>query len=285
MLRLLVKYTPSTLPYHIIVPSLPGYTLSSPPPTDRDFRLEDAAALLDQLMRALTFDKYVVQGGDVGSKLARVLGGTTNNGSAAIHLNFCIMPEPSDPSLSTTYNALEQEGLERTDWFTKLGSAYALEHATRPSIIGLMLHSSPLALLAWIGEKFLEWSDEPHLPTSTILADVTLYWLTNCASTCLWPYCQLFTPGVVGAHENPNGISRSHWALAGFPRRLRQCRELGLRLQVTWCGFCSMTGMGILLRWRDQRLCYKIWRTSLGQSGPMSGRTDVVDDGLTKGRS
>lgn len=204
MLRLLVeKYTPSTLPYHIIVPSLPGYTLSSPPPKGRDFCLEDAAALLDQLMRALTFEKYVVQGGDVGSKIARVLGGTTNNGSATIHLNFCIMPEPSALSSDTSDNTLEQAGLERAEWFTKLGSAYALEHATRPSTIGLVLSSSPLALLVWIGEKFLEWSDEPHLPTSTILADVTLYWLTNCASTSLWPYRQLFTPGVVGAHENP----------------------------------------------------------------------------------
>lgn len=104
----------------------------------------------------MTFEKYVVQGGDVGSKLARVLGGTNNNGSAVIHLNFCAMPEPSTLPSDTPYNALEQAGLERAEWFTKLGSAYAPEHATRPSTIGLMLHSSPLALLAWIGEKFFE---------------------------------------------------------------------------------------------------------------------------------
>jgi microsomal epoxide hydrolase len=51
ILRLLTnKYTPSTLPYHIVVPSLPGYAYSSPPPHDADFRLEDVCQVLDELM-------------------------------------------------------------------------------------------------------------------------------------------------------------------------------------------------------------------------------------------
>lgn len=33
------KYTPETLPYHIIVPSLPGFALSSDPPLDRDWKV------------------------------------------------------------------------------------------------------------------------------------------------------------------------------------------------------------------------------------------------------
>lgn len=32
------KYTPEKLPYHIIVPSLPGFALSSDPPLDRDWK-------------------------------------------------------------------------------------------------------------------------------------------------------------------------------------------------------------------------------------------------------
>jgi len=59
-----------------------------------------------------------------------------------------IMPEPkgSDPS---SVDELEMKGLERAAWFKNLGSAYALEQATKPSTIGLALASSPLALLAW----------------------------------------------------------------------------------------------------------------------------------------
>jgi microsomal epoxide hydrolase len=214
------KYTPETLPYHIVVPSLPGYTLSSPPPKDKDFRIEDAAFIVDTLMRKLGFETsgYVVQGGDVGSKIARVLGGTTNNVAKAVHLNYCIMPDPINISESV-YGGLERAGIERAKSFKSIGSAYALEHATRPSTIGLVLSSSPIALLAWIGEKLLEWTDDtPDL--HTILEDVTLYWLTNCASTCLWPYRQLFTPGNIGAHENPEWHIHKPLGFSWFPKEI-----------------------------------------------------------------
>lgn len=67
-------YRPSTLPYHLIVPSLPGYTFSSGPPVDRDFTTTDIARVLDQLMKDLGFESgYVAQGGDIGSRVARCL--------------------------------------------------------------------------------------------------------------------------------------------------------------------------------------------------------------------
>lgn len=75
MLDLLrAKYTAETLPFHAVVPSLPGYGLSSGPPTDRDFTPTDAARVLNQLMVDLGFGAgYVAQGGDVGYFLARVM--------------------------------------------------------------------------------------------------------------------------------------------------------------------------------------------------------------------
>ena len=57
-------HTPETLPYHIIVPSLPGYAFSARPPLDRDFKLQDIAQLMNKLMIQLGFgDGYAVQGG------------------------------------------------------------------------------------------------------------------------------------------------------------------------------------------------------------------------------
>ncbi|KAK5204623.1 hypothetical protein LTR47_007387 [Exophiala xenobiotica] len=75
------EYNPETLPYHLIVPSLPGYGFSSAPPPDQDMRLEDAARLLDKMMVLLGFGNqgYVVQGGDVGSKVARVIAAEHDN--------------------------------------------------------------------------------------------------------------------------------------------------------------------------------------------------------------
>lgn len=66
------KYTAETLPFHAIVPSLPGYTLSSGPPTGQDFTCVDAARILNQLMIDLGFGSgYIAQGGDVGYLLCR----------------------------------------------------------------------------------------------------------------------------------------------------------------------------------------------------------------------
>jgi microsomal epoxide hydrolase len=43
----------------------------------------------------------------------------------------------------------EQRGLLRARNFEATGRGYALEHATRPSTISLVLSSNPIALLAW----------------------------------------------------------------------------------------------------------------------------------------
>jgi microsomal epoxide hydrolase len=219
ILRLLTnKYTPSTLPYHIVVPSLPGYAYSSPPPHDADFRLEDVSQVLDELMVQLGFSSgFAVQGGDIGSKLARVMGGVHPH-AKAIHLNFGIMPDPGNIP-DSSYNALEKEGIVRAKDFKLMGSAYAVEHATRPSTIGLALSTNPLALLAWIGEKFLEWTDD-DLPLETVFADVTLYWLTDCFATTLYPYRQLFVPGVIGAHENPAWHIYKPMGFSWFPKEI-----------------------------------------------------------------
>lgn len=82
-------YTPETLPYHVIVPSLPGYAFSSPPPLDRDFRIEDVARILNKLMVDLGFGSgYIVQGGDVGSKIARVMAAEHESCKAVHSGNF-----------------------------------------------------------------------------------------------------------------------------------------------------------------------------------------------------
>jgi microsomal epoxide hydrolase len=69
------KYTPETLPYHVVVPSLPGYTLSDGPPLDADFSIGDVARILNQLMIDLGFGDrgYIAQGGDVGGMVARMM--------------------------------------------------------------------------------------------------------------------------------------------------------------------------------------------------------------------
>ncbi|KAH9845072.1 Epoxide hydrolase N terminus [Teratosphaeria destructans] len=95
--------------------------------------------------------------------------------------------------------------------------AYALEHGSRPATIGLVLATSPLALLAWIGEKFLEWSDEaPAL--DEILASVSLYWLTETFARCIYPYRGFFKGGERPKVEKPSGYSFFPKELVPTPR-------------------------------------------------------------------
>jgi microsomal epoxide hydrolase len=44
---------------------------------------------------------------------------------------------------------IEEEGVERWKKWRATGTAYAMEHATRPATIGFVLSSNPVALLAW----------------------------------------------------------------------------------------------------------------------------------------
>ena len=56
------------------VPSLPGFTLSSGPSISHDMSQVDVARIMDSLMRQIGFgDAYVAQGGDVGSRVARMM--------------------------------------------------------------------------------------------------------------------------------------------------------------------------------------------------------------------
>ena len=59
--------------WHIVVPSMPGTGFTDPPPITRDYRIEEVAHIMDELMRGLGFGEtgYVVQGGDWGTWTAR----------------------------------------------------------------------------------------------------------------------------------------------------------------------------------------------------------------------
>ena len=180
------KYSPADLPYHIVVPSLVGYTLSGGPPLNKNFGTQDLSRINDKLMKQLGFvDGYIAQGGDVGSGVARILGMSYDSCKAA-HVNMYMSPLAGGLPLDQMTD-VEKEALERRKTWGETGTSYASEHGTRPATIGLALSTNPLALLAWIGEKFLEWTDEdPSL--DTILEAISLYWFTETFPRCIYPY-------------------------------------------------------------------------------------------------
>ncbi|KAI0508526.1 Alpha/Beta hydrolase protein [Xylaria bambusicola] len=179
------KYTPRELPYHVVVPSLPGYAFSSGPPLEYDFTLEDSSLALDKLLRGLGLYGYIAQGGDLGASVARYQAAKCNS-CAGMHLNYTPLPRPPNAA-ALPVSELEERGLQRGLWFREVGAAYAILHGTRTATIGLALSTSPLAVLCWISEKFLDWTDE-DTSLDTILAHATMYWITETFPRCIYPY-------------------------------------------------------------------------------------------------
>ena len=64
-------------------------------------------------------------------------------------VNLCIGVQPESEEAVKELKDYEQKAWQRTMDFATLGNAYAREHGTRPATIGLVLSSSPIALLAW----------------------------------------------------------------------------------------------------------------------------------------
>ena len=93
---LTAKYGPETLPYHIIAPSIPDYGLSTRSRlTEQELDFHAASEALNELMKALGFDAYIAQGGDVGSGLTAALG-ATHDECKAVHCMVYFLPSEKE---------------------------------------------------------------------------------------------------------------------------------------------------------------------------------------------
>jgi len=76
---LTAKYTPETLPYHIITLSIPDFGLSTRSlVTEKELDFYIASEALNELMKASRFNAYIAQGGEVIFGLTVALGATYN---------------------------------------------------------------------------------------------------------------------------------------------------------------------------------------------------------------
>ena len=214
------EYAPESLPYHLIVPSIPGFTFSSGPPVGRSIETPTVAQILDKLMANLGFAHgYVATGGDIGSSIARILASKNfDSRCRGALINFCAMRNPPAYIADSALSEQDYQFIERGKRFLATGYAYAMEHGTRTSTIGLVLGSNPLALLAWMGEKYLEWSDnDPSL--DTILEAVSLYWFTNTIARCLYTYRQYYE-GKASSHDSPQYYIDKPFGYLLFPKEI-----------------------------------------------------------------
>jgi pimeloyl-ACP methyl ester carboxylesterase len=178
--------------FDVVIPSLPGFGYSDTPeqPGMNFFRVAEIWA---ELMGALGYERFAVQGGDLGAGVSTALGLRYSKRIIGIHLNY--IPGSYRPHLLPGEAPTATEGqflASAATWFDENG-AYAHLQGTRPATPGYALNDSPAGLAAWIVEKFREWSDcegdvYRSFSRDELLANVTLYWMTQTISSSFRMY-------------------------------------------------------------------------------------------------
>lgn len=139
-------------------------------------------------MRQLGYDRYLAQGGDAGAVISMELGRVDPEHVAGVHVNMLMTFPSGDPAELVDLTASDQERLGRMARFDAELSGYMKLQATRPQTLAYGLTDSPVGQLAWIVEKFKEWTDAAKVPEDAVARDrlltlVSIYWLTATAGT------------------------------------------------------------------------------------------------------
>jgi pimeloyl-ACP methyl ester carboxylesterase len=177
--------------FDLVIPSLPGFGLSGPT-HEAGWSSDRTAKAWAELMRRLGYERYGAQGGDLGAFVSPELGRIAPDNVVGVHVNaatFGFIPfGPVDPADLATFTEAEKSRLERLNKFMSDGNGYFQIQATRPQTVAYGLTDSPAGQLAWIVEKFKEWSHAAEAPEDAVdrdlmLTNVMLYWLTNTAAS------------------------------------------------------------------------------------------------------
>ncbi|WP_431882992.1 epoxide hydrolase family protein [Micromonospora gifhornensis] len=169
--------------FHLVIPTLPGFGLSGPL-REPGWSMPRVAGAWAQLMARLGYDRYVAQGGDFGSWVTVMLAGMDHEHVLGGHLNFLPTPPSDDPADMAALTEVELGRLSKLGRFATEQAGYMHIQSTRPQTLGYGLTDSPVGQLAWIVEKFKDWTDSAKVPEDAVdrdrmLTNVMLYWLTS----------------------------------------------------------------------------------------------------------
>jgi microsomal epoxide hydrolase len=181
--------------FHVVVPTLPGFGFSGPV-CQTGWHTGRIASAWAELMRRLGYHEYLAQGGDFGTVIALMLSGADPERVAGVHVNMLLTRPPDGFTDTAELSDSDQARLALLPRFQQEGSGYMKLQSTRPQTLAYGLTDSPVGQLAWILEKYREWSDCQHLPEEAIdrdelLTSVTIYWLTATAGSSAQLYYEI----------------------------------------------------------------------------------------------
>jgi pimeloyl-ACP methyl ester carboxylesterase len=181
--------------FDVVVPSLPGFAFSSTYSSD-GMSEERLAATMHRLMTdVLGYDRFLTYGEDVTANVNDLIAARYPDAVDGILVTHAHFPTAEEREHLTAADAVA--------FFAALGDrqsamgGYALIQGTRPDTLAAALNDSPAGLLAWLVEKFVEWSDTPdgdpraverRLNGERLLTEAMIYWTTQSIATSFRPY-------------------------------------------------------------------------------------------------
>ncbi|MEV4312527.1 epoxide hydrolase family protein [Actinocrispum sp. NPDC049592] len=174
--------------FHLVIPSLPGFGFSGPT-NDSGWSTNRIARAWAELMTRLGYERFGVQGGDIGAIVSPEVARVAPDRVIGVHLNG---PPAYPLGDNEGLTEVEQDRLKRFEAFQREEMGYIHIQSTRPQTLAYGLVDSPVGQLAWIMDKFREWTHPRQTPPDEILdrdwllTNVMIYWLTGTAGSAAY---------------------------------------------------------------------------------------------------
>ncbi|MFJ9364603.1 epoxide hydrolase family protein [Nocardia sp. NPDC101769] len=178
--------------FHLVIPSLPGFGFSGPV-SDTGWTRGRIGRVWAELMNRLGYQRYGVQGGDIGGAVSPEVARTAPDRVIGVHVNGGPnLPPPSAANDLDELTDLERDRVRRIQAFMREEFGYIAIQSTRPQALAYGLVDSPVGQLAWIMDKFREWTHprgvdpDKIIDRDRLLTTVMLYWLTGTAGSAAY---------------------------------------------------------------------------------------------------
>ncbi|WP_052460683.1 epoxide hydrolase family protein [Microbacterium gorillae] len=203
--------------FHVVIPSVPGFTFSGPttePGWDR-YRVARAWATL---MAGLGYSRYGVHGNDLGAQVAPEVGRFDADHVLGVHVTQLFSFPNGTPGELDGLTTAEREQVSFLQAFNDEMSAFAALQATAPQNIAHALADSPAGQLAWTAQ-LLAGTD-----VDVTILNAAAYWLTNTAASAGRFYYE-----DRHAVEAPTAPTSTPTALSSFAWDFRPIRRFAQR--------------------------------------------------------
>jgi pimeloyl-ACP methyl ester carboxylesterase len=177
--------------FDVVVPSLPGYGFSAPPPPGEALSTRTASRWASLMVEVLGYQRFGAVGGDVGAGVTTRLGMHHADRVVGIHVDSDGVP--AAPPDAADLSPAEREYLAADARWEAEHGGYAHLQGTRPGTLAFGLADSPVGLAAYLVEKYRAWSDcggdvLRRFSRDDLLTTLTLYWVTGTIGSSFLPY-------------------------------------------------------------------------------------------------